>query len=174
MIAYRVIPPTGTWNRGGGLGCLCAILACFCIMGMLLFAWNPVKYKRIGLFLAGGSWLVLLGAMWLKVRRERRDWQVVEARCVDREVRRVWEAGGEGGGRVWAWRIVCEYKYQGVEYRVTPVINWKNFRSEKVAVRFLDKKIFPNGHCKIRVNPNNPLQTELFGQGIKDVLFYSK
>jgi hypothetical protein len=74
---------------------------------------------------------------------------------------------------VWCWRIVCEYEYQGKRINVTPVVNWRPFLSEREANNFIERHISYDGACRLHINPANPLQTELVGQGIKEVLLYN-
>jgi hypothetical protein len=135
---------------------------------VLLFR-NPGKDTNLRLEFAVGSLLLAFFGVWLKARRKRKDWEIESARCVDRELKKVrLPKGGEG----WYWRIVCEHEFHGEKYRVTPIVQWANFMSEEAAMKFIGEKISPDGECKLHINPKNPLQTELVGQGIADKLLY--
>ena len=68
--------------------------------------------------------------------------------------------------------MICEYEYIGKEVRVTPVVNWSTFSSEEAANKFINSHVSPEGECKLHINPENLLQTELFGEGIKEKLLY--
>ncbi len=152
---------------------IAAVGALAFIIGFFLLATNPGKYKSIGLWLAVGGFFVALFGIWFKARNARKNWEVVTARCVDRELKRarIFVNGRSGWG--WFWRIICEYEYLGKAIRVTPTVYWSNFTSEEAAKKFLEERMAPDGECKLHINPKNPLQTELFGQGIKDKLLYS-
>lgn len=142
------------------------------VAGFALLAGNAGKYKTIGLGLAAGGFLAALLGLWFKARSSRRGWEVVTARCVDRELKKVQVFANGHSSWGWLWRIVCEYEHLGKEVRVTPVVYWSNFTSEESAVKFMDSHVSPDGECKLRINPKNLLQTELWGQGIKDKLLY--
>ena len=168
MIPYQEPLKTATVVTGG-FGPYVSVLGVLgFVVGFALIFFDVKKYKSAGLALMIPSWLVLMSSIWFKARQDKRGWEVAEGRCLDRELRKV----RSDGGWTWVWRIFCEYEHLGITYRVTPVINWISFFSEKGALRFLEKRISFSGQCRLRVNPKNPLQTELFGQGIKDKLLY--
>jgi hypothetical protein len=147
----------------GALGFLC---------GLALAVYDDRQHVKAGLILAVASWGVAMGGYWLKARGERQDWDVAPGRCVDRELRKVRLVGRGGGQWGWLWRIVCEYEYLGIPYRVTPEVYWSSFTSEEAARKFLEERISPKGECMLRLDPGNPLRTELLDQGIKDKLLY--
>jgi hypothetical protein len=130
------------------------------------------KIARMALEVAIGGFFVALFGIWFKARKIRKNWEVVTARCVDRELRKIaiMVKGHSTWG--WFWRIICEYNYLGKEVRVTPTVYWSNFTSEEEANKFINSHISPDGECKLHINPKNPLQTELVGQGIADKLLY--
>jgi hypothetical protein len=138
------------------------------IIPFILLISGHAKNVEMLLKIAIGSWLFGLFALWLKARFNRRGWEVGTANCVDRELQKVFT----GKGNAWEWRIVCEYEFRGEKYRVTPSVNWMSFSSEVAAHKFIAKRISAGDVCQLRINPRNPLQTELFGQGIKDLLLY--
>lgn len=147
----------------GALGFIC---------GLAIGTYGNREHVALGLIVAGSSWVVALCSYWFKARMVRLDWDVARARCVDRELRKVWIAGPHGGNWGWIWRIVCQYEYLGIPYHVTPMVYWANFISEEAAIKYLDERISPNGECTLRVDLKNPLRTELMDQGIKDKLLY--
>ena len=103
---------------------------------------------------------LILGVFWLDLKILKKGWKTVRAHCVDRECQ-YGKAGGEG----WTCRIKCDYHYNGVKYTVTPLVGYLGtdcgFASEKAALKFLDKRISPTGECKLLINPQEPLQTQL-------------
>jgi hypothetical protein len=173
MIPYDDSSKPMTPNSTGALAFVQAIGVLGFIAGVVLALYDKTEYKENGLIIAVLSFSIVLVGFWLKSRSDREGWDVASGRCVDREIRKLWtQSGGHSSGWIWVWRIICEYDYVGIKYRVTPTVNWATFSSEEAALKFLEEKISPNGECKLRVNPKNPLQTELFGQGIKDKLLY--
>jgi protein-S-isoprenylcysteine O-methyltransferase Ste14 len=138
------------------------------LIGFALLALDANRNNSIGLCLAIGGLFVALSGIWFKARNIRKNWEVATARCVDRELQKI----RVKGGLAWCWRIICEYQYLGKEVRVTPTVYWSTFTSEDAAVKYLEERVSPSGECKLHINPKNPLQTELFGQGIKDKILY--
>jgi hypothetical protein len=135
--------------------------------GLALVFYDDGQYVTRGLVFAIASWLLALFGWWLKNREVKMDWDVAPARCVDRELGKIPPAS-PGGGCSWAWRLVCEYDYLGIPYRVTPEAHWSSFPSQAAAHKFLDERISPRGECMLRVDPKNPLRTELLKAGVKD------
>jgi hypothetical protein len=75
-----------------------------------------------------------------------------------------------GEGDTWKWNVECEIDYAGEKYRVFPKVRWSDeaqadtaFWSEKRARLYLARKMTSDGECKLRINPNNPREGELFG-----------
>jgi hypothetical protein len=87
-------------------------------------------------------------------------------------LRKVWIQGRRGGHWGWLWRIICQYEYLGIPYRVTPEVYWGSFTSEEAALKFLEERMSPDGGCTLRVDPKKPFRTELMDQGLKDKLLY--
>ena len=159
----------------GGIVSIVPAVGIFGFLGGLAMASYEQKYENSGLMVAVLSFVVLLCGIWLRARVVRQGWDVASGRCVDRELRKAWIPAGvanAGGHWGWFWRIICEYEYLGIPYRVTPEVYWASFNSEEAALKFLEERISPNGECTLRVNPKNPLRTELMDQGIKDKLLY--
>ena len=95
---------------------------------------------------------------------------MLEAKCLDREIRQVCSPHGHGG-KTWAFRLLCEFELAGQTYRVTPDY-WTTFSSETSVASFLDQAVSPKGCCRLYVNPANPLQAELVGHDLKDALLH--
>ena len=131
----------------------------FCAGVFLIFS-NRAE-TGLGLKIAVGSLAFALFGVWFKTRRQESGWQEVAGRCVDRELRKVLVEGGKGSGWGWYWRVVCEYEFNGQTLRVTPNVQWMNCTSEANAMKFIQKRIAESGSCRLRINPNNPLQTKL-------------
>jgi hypothetical protein len=77
-----------------------------------------------------------------------------------------WSDNGPRYG--WLWRVICEVDYGGKHYVVSPTVNWSAFGqwntafwSEEKAQLFISQRISPSGECKLRLNPNDPLEAEL-------------
>ena len=108
-----------------------------------------------------GGFGFALGSLFVAGRLKRRGWLRMKAVCLDQECR----AGADGG----SFRLRCRFELQGKAYTVTPADFWCNFNSEAAIGRFLAKTIGEDGTCWLRVNPRNPLQTEL-AAGLADRL----
>jgi hypothetical protein len=175
MIPYGDTSKPMTISLGGVFAIVPVVGAFGFLGGLALATYDARRYVGPGVIVAGVSFLIMLCGVWLKARGERRGWDVALARCVDRELQQalIPSSSGHGGStRVWMWRIVCEYEYLGIPYRVTPEVYWAGFNSEQAAQEFLQARISPSGECMLRVDPKNPLRTELLDQGIKDKLLY--
>jgi hypothetical protein len=130
--------------------------------------------ERPGIELLAGAAAIVVAAMILQVLRVRQDvagWEITPAHCLDREIREVVVWVGKNGRTQMGWlcRAVCEFKHAGQTFSVTPVIRMsadgigeKSFGSEQEAQAFISAAIDAGGKCQLRVNPNNPRQTELF------------
>ena len=87
-------------------------------------------------------------------------WKPLEAVCVDREIRQGVHYSGKRKSIVWVYRLVCIFNFQGNDYTVTPESSHLvNFNSEQKAQMYLNKRIQPDGRCRLWINPENPLQT---------------
>jgi hypothetical protein len=58
------------------------------IGGAVLLFCNPGKYTSLCLGLMVGSLLLAFFGIWFKSRRQRKNWEVQTARCVDRELQK--------------------------------------------------------------------------------------
>jgi hypothetical protein len=70
----------------------------------------------------------------------------------------------------WIWRVNCEFDYAGRHYQVEPKVHWSEMRqdeapfwSEEKARRFMEGRISSTGECQLRVKPDDPQESELFG-----------
>jgi hypothetical protein len=103
------------------------------------------------------SWAVCLAALAIKNKLKKQHWIYVQARCLDREVRKI--SGGDGIN--WGARILCEFDHAGARIQSTPTVHWSTFRTEAAANKFLDTRISSDGGCTLRVNPQNPKEANL-------------
>jgi hypothetical protein len=151
----------------GALGFMVGFALIFLIL--FLRVHSLATFYNAALVLTGSGFVVMWTGFWLMARKKRAGWKIVEGRCIDREVKEV--PGLDG--LTWMWRVVCEYELDGSKYRVTPMMGWTSYASEKAALEYLAKRISPDGRCKLGVNPKVPLQTELLeGRGIEDLLLW--
>jgi len=156
----------------GGIVSIVPIVGVLGFLGGLAMATYDKKYESSGLMIAVLGFVVLFGGALLKARVVRQGWDVAPGRCIDRELQKVWLPDSSSGHWGWFWRIICEYEYLGIPYRVTPEVYWASFNSKEAALKFLEERISANGECMLHVDPKNPLRTELMAQGIKDKLLY--
>lgn len=164
--------PMGTENSP--LVFFLSMVGVFSFLAGMAFIFLPAHdHQKAGLALLGIGFPILLGSIFLnaqKAKSERSTWPVVTARCTGRqlEMRAYWSDGGSVDG--WLWKVVCEVDYDGSHYVVHPKIHWNDtaqtdrpFHNEELAQRFIAERISPNGECRLRVNPANPLDAELVG-----------
>lgn len=136
------------------------------LFGMALVSYDRSQFAAKGVTIAVSGWLIaLVGALVKRRWGVETFWDVAPGRCVDRELRKVLLPVHGGTQLVWVWRVVCQYEYLGIPYRVTPEISSDCFDSEEAARAFLDKRISTSSGCTLRVNPKNPLQATLIEQG---------
>lgn len=124
-------------------------------------------------FFAAGGFLAAVVSMLLNAftaRARRRAWPVISARCIERQLERKLFANDGGPSEGWVWKVVCEVDYGGKHYVVRPEAHWSDvaqgdcpFWKEEKGRRLLSQRISPNGECKVRVNPANPLEAALVG-----------
>lgn len=140
--------------------------------GLALFGWYVASqgpaWGMIGLPVAVGSLALVFFSVWWQARTRRRNWVQADARCVDREFRQVRVQHGLN----WEARLVCEFQANGKNYRATPAVHYCSFRTEDALQQYIDERVTPNGQCRLFINPANPLECELVGQGLKDTLLH--
>ena len=113
--------------------------------------------------LALASLLVGLLAILNKNRRRKEKWPLVKAKVLDKELRQVWAPRLKS--KVWVWRLLCEFDLTGVVYQATPKPDWLSFGSESLAMGSLEKVLNEYGQIQLRINPEDPLETESATQG---------
>jgi hypothetical protein len=133
-----------------------------------LIFYNEEKYQFLGPTLAAAGLLAVVGSIILNAltaKAKRATWPVISARCIEQTLQK---HHSYEGGDFWLWQLVCEMNYAGKKYQVVPKVRWSDagqsespFLSEAKAQKFINEIIFTNGACKIRVNPQNPLEAEM-------------
>jgi len=92
-----------------------------------------------------------------------KNFERVEAKCIDVEVRKSDDPRPELSFikfSRWIPRILCEYTYNGVTYKATPIISYNGiFSHRRSAEEFLRRRIGSDYKCTLWVNPKNNLQT---------------
>lgn len=143
-----------------------------CLLGVAMFLGGVAATLRFAnlwfVLVAVGGLLVGLAALWLPARGRRRHWLRVPAMCIDREVRET--VGLRPSDRRWEGRLLCVYKRDDTIQEVTPAVSWIAFRSRANAEEYLSRRITDDGRCELYVNPDDPTEAELVGQGIKEWL----
>jgi len=126
---------------------------------------NRVVSTPVGIGIMLGGLLLLFLSRFATGYRLYRHYVRVEAKCIDREVLEYEDPDSAGSltkNTFWAPRILCEYRYNGQTYRVTPIIvKTVAFNTESRVHKFLDDRIDPDGNCTLWINPETPLQTFL-------------
>ena len=151
------------------LGPFLAVPGVFAFLGgMWLLFYNAEKYQSPGLMLAGTGLLAVFGSIILNARTakaRRATWPVVSARCIKQTLQK---HHSYEGGDFWLWQLVCETDYAGKKYQVVPKVRWSDagqaessFSSEAKAQKFIAKILSGTGECKLRINPDNPLEAEM-------------
>lgn len=125
---------------------------------------HMIIYVSLCGFLIAAASLVLSG------RKLRKKWKKIKVKCIDKQIKQEYSLDSDMG-KTWQFILLCEFKFQGKIYQVTPSY-WHTFFSRAGLIAFLDKNISPEGDCYLYVNPANPLQTELSNNGIKDILLH--
>ncbi len=131
--------------------------------GMAIYLKEHHQNPFPGIYIAIASWAVCLGALAIKNKLLKKNWIFIEAKCVDREIRKV--ASSEGA--TWASRILCEFDHAGSLIQCTPTVHWSTFRSESAAEQFLSSRIDPSGGCTLKVNPKNIKEANLSDRRMK-------
>jgi hypothetical protein len=131
--------------------------------GMAIYLKEHGRNPFPGIYLAIASWALCLIALAIKNKLKKKDWIFIEAKCLDRETRRV----AARKGITWASRILCEFEHDGIPVQCTPTVHWSTFPSESRALEFLNSRIDPSGGCTLRINPRNPKEANLAGRRLK-------
>jgi hypothetical protein len=125
--------------------------------GMAIYLKEHRQNPFPGIYVATASWALCLAALAIKNRIKKSNWIYIDARCIDKEIRKV----AARKGRTWASRILCEFEHKGAIVQCTPTVHWSTFHSESAAHQFLNSRIDPSGGCTLRVNPENPKEANL-------------
>lgn len=131
--------------------------------GMAIYSKEHGQNPFPGIYIAIASWAVCLIALAIKNKLKKKDWIFIEAKCLDREIRKV----KAHKGMTWASRILCEFEHCGVLTQCTPAVHWTTFRSESDAQQFLNSRIDPEGGCTLRVNPRNLKEANLSARKVR-------
>lgn len=131
--------------------------------GMAIYLKEHDRNPFPGIYIAIASWAACLAALAIKNKLKKKDWIFIDAKCVDREIRK---ATGHKG-TTWACRILCEFEHHGALIQCTPTVHWSTFRSESDAHQFLDLRIDPSGGCTLKINPRNPREANLSPRKIR-------
>lgn len=160
--------PTNWPALAGALGFLGGLGLVFLQVTQAMPSWGVV----VGLAVAAGSLVLMFLSIWWQGWRRHRGWVEVTARCVDSEHRQVRTPVQHG--QAWDARLVCEFDFNGQSYRATPAVHYRTFSTEAGLLRYLLSRVSEDGTCRLHVNPANPLECELAGQGIKERLLYGR
>jgi hypothetical protein len=117
-----------------------------------------ITEKEIIIIAVAGLTITMLGIIMSAFQRQA-GWKRVDAQCIDREIG---ECMGDPDDMTstWAYRPVCVFTYEGREYKVTPEPSpLTSFNSEQQVQKYSRERIQPDGHCRLWINPQNPLQT---------------
>jgi len=141
------------------------------VLGALLFVGGVIAALSINkalILISILGLLLSLISLYLGYRKKTRGWKIVTARCIDREWKQILgNPGLQGGVRmVWSFILLCEYEKEGQRYLVTPSYWSTTFFTENSLKKFLNRAMTSDGNCRLRVNPENPLQTELVVNGM--------
>jgi hypothetical protein len=105
-----------------------------------------------------GLAITLLGIISSAYQKQA-GWIHVEAQCIDHEIKKYAKEPGDITA-TWGYRLVCVFRYEGNEYKVTPELSHLvSFNSEKQVKKYLSERIDANGYCQLWLDPKNPLHT---------------
>lgn len=139
-------------------------------IGFVAFLYLSTRGNLDWIYASFGSFAFALLAMGYEARQKRKNWVRINATCLDSEFYRDKSYDSDGIGITWVIQLLCEVEYDGKTYKVTPSF-WRTFFTKWGAKKFLESKI-KNGKCELYVNPDNPLETEIVGNDIKDFLLH--
>jgi len=141
---------------------------CALTIGFGLLAFDSEKYEVLGFKLFGAGMFVLLCSVALNsvmAKAKRAVWPVVSARCIKQTLE---NRINHEERDVWFWELLCEMEYKGKTYQVIPHVRWSDasrgpnpFGTEAKARKYIRKIVSQNGQCRIRLNPQDPLESEI-------------
>jgi hypothetical protein len=111
-----------------------------------------------------GLSVALFGSLF-SIALKKREWVIVNADCLDREIGQEWHSHGQ----TWCFRTVCQFTLECKQYTVTPDYSGI-VASRQGAERFLGRAISPAGKCLLYVNPADPLEAEIAGPSLMSSL----
>jgi hypothetical protein len=124
---------------------------------------NGFVSTPVGIGIMVGGIVLLMTSRFATGLALYRHYVRVDAKCLDRDIQEFEDPDNAGSlikNTYWAPRILCEYRYQGQTYTVTPIIvKTTAFRSERDVRQFLDERIDRDQKCTLWINPAVPLQT---------------
>ena len=94
----------------------------------------------------------------IRLLRRRQVWTLIEAQCLDSEVRMFYNRYGK---TVWNVRLLAEFQYMGQIWKVTPEPHARDFPSRNAANAYLEEHIGDDREMTLYVNPHNPLHCML-------------
>lgn len=143
-----------------------SLLGCGGMIGFLS-AWILLFTNSIsvptGISIAIGSLLIAFLSRALMAHLLYKNWVLIKAKCLELDVKKGFRYSNKSSKReFWNFRILCEFKFNGEDYKVTPEIPVSSdFYSEKSLQKYVSKSIDEEYYVKLWINPSNPLQTVL-------------
>jgi hypothetical protein len=124
------------------------------VVYLLFFKQFQWPILAIGL---AGLVMIFLGRIYASFNKQT-GWLQLTARCIDREIQERRYPGKGNIKIIWEYRLLCEFNYDGTEYRVTPETSHiAGFQSQDLAQRYLSERIRSDGTCKLWIDPRNLL-----------------
>ena len=117
------------------------------------------NHTWIGIGVSVFGMIVLFGSRVVAAYQKQKGWIKVEAVCIDREVASGRDYSGDSNGTIyWDFRLLCVFKFNGKQYKVTPESSKiVGFGTEDGVNEYLNSRISSDNKCFIYINPNNPL-----------------
>jgi hypothetical protein len=123
------------------------------IIEMIPIESEQIRWVYFGIGL--GGLLVAFISRFYAAYRKQAKWKPITAKVIDREVQETFDADGGGS---YEFRLLCRFRYMGMNYEVTPEnARLVAFTSEKRANAWLAKHIGADGTCRLWIDPRNPL-----------------
>jgi hypothetical protein len=114
--------------------------------------------KQIIALMVSGLVIIMIGFI-LSAFQIQLGWKRINAQCIDREISEYLKEPGDITS-LWGYRMICIFRFEGMEYKVTPEpSHLVNFNSKQQVEKYLNERIDQNGNCQLWINPKNPLQT---------------
>jgi hypothetical protein len=141
-----------------GYVCLVGLLLCLSSFAYLMFKQDEVRNLMlpVTLFIVGFV-MAAVGTLtheWIR----KRNWLKLEVVCLDYEIQLGCTADHH---YIWAMRTLCKFEINGEEILCTPEAHWPKRKGEAWSRRYLQESDEGAGICYLRVDPENPYETEL-------------